>query len=182
MSEDMKEGRFRDDLYYRLNVFPIQLPPLRERTSDIPALVGHFLRQFAREAVEEYELDPAAMELLTAYSWRGNVRELQNAIERAVLLCEGGRITPSLFPFLETGTGDSSAEVSIVVALSYREAMERLSNTYQKQYLTEVLKMYGANVTRAAEHAGIERESFHRLMRKCGVTSDDVKKQLADDT
>ena len=171
----VKTGQLREDLYYRLNVFPIELPPLRDRAGDVPALVGHFLKRFAGDAAGEYEVESAAIELLMAYPWPGNVRELQNAIERAVVLAEGRRIARSLFPFLEPTGSESSAEVAIVSALPYREAMERLSTSYQKQYLVEVLRTYRGNVTRAAQHAGMERESFHRLLRKVGVRADDIR-------
>jgi len=180
LKEVMEQGRFREDLYYRLNVFPLRLPPLRERISDIPALTEHFLRQFAGEHAEEYEIEPAAMELLMGYPWPGSVRELQNAIERAVVLCEGRCITRSLFPFLEADTSRFPVEVATIAQLPYREAMERITESCQRQYLIEVLKRCDGNVTRAAEQAGIERESFHRLMRKCGVQAGDIRRELAE--
>jgi len=175
----LDDGHFREDLYYRLNVFPVELPPLRERAGDLPLLVSHFLEMFAGEHAGEYEIEPAAMDLLTTHPWPGNVRELQNAIERAVVLCEGKTITRSLFGFIDEGQSSESPEVSVMAGLPYREAMDRMGLDCQRRYLTEVLKRCDGNVPRAAEHAGIERESFHRLMRKCGVTSDDVKKELA---
>ena len=180
LKEAMDAGQFREDLYYRLNVFPLELPPLRKRREDIPILVGHFLRVFAREQAVEYEIDADAMDLLVNYRWPGNVRELQNAVERAVVLCEDKRISRSLFPFLDLEPGDSSMEILAVAALPYRDAMDRASASFQRQYLVEVLKRAGGNVTRAAEHAGIERESFHRLMRKCGIKSEEVRRELAE--
>jgi len=180
LKADMEAGQFREDLYYRLDVFPLRLPPLRERASDIPALVEHFLRQFAGEHAAEYQVEPAAMELLMTYPWPGNVRELQNALERAVVLCEDRKIARSIFPFLEADARDFPPEVSSAAALPYRDAMERMSASCQKQYLVEVLKRCGGNVTRAAEHAGIERESFHRLMRKCGIQADDIRRQSTE--
>ena len=180
LKEAMKAGRFRQDLYYRLNVFPLLLPPLRKRREDIPALVHHFLRVFAGEQAAEYEVQPDAMELLMGHRWPGNVRELQNAVERAVVLCEGKVIGRFLFPFLEQEGIDSSMEILAVAALPYRQAMEKASASFQRQYLIEVLKRSGGNVTRAAEHAGVERESFHRLMRKCSVRADDVRRSLIE--
>jgi len=180
LKKAMDAGEFRDDLYYRLNVFPLDLPPLRKRREDIPALVDHFLHVFAGEQAAEYDVEPDAMDLLMDYRWPGNVRELQNAIERAVVLCEDKRIARSLFPFLEPDAGDSSMEILAVAALPYRDAMERMSVTFQRQYLVEVLKRAGGNVTHAAEHAGIERESFHRLLRKCHVNADDIRRNLAN--
>jgi two-component system response regulator HydG len=180
LQEALRRGNFREDLYYRLNVFPIALPPLRERVGDIPVLVEHFLEQYAGEEAELYEIEPAAMELLLNYHWPGNVRELQNAIERAVVLSEGRKVTRSLFPFIESADAEQSFELSAMLSLPYREAMDRMSTNCQRQYLVGVLKRYEGNVTRAAEHAGIERESFHRLMRKCNIEREDIKRELAE--
>jgi two-component system response regulator HydG len=181
LKEAMEEGEFREDLYYRLNVFPLNLPPLRKRREDIPALVGHFLQGYAREKGIDYQVDDDAVELLMSYPWPGNVRELQNAVERAVVLSDGGRITRALFAFLESTGAESSAEVSTLAVLPYREAMDRVSGQAQTQYLTEVLRRCGGNVTKAAQHAGIERESFHRLLRKCGVQADDIRREMNED-
>ncbi len=180
LKEAMKEGLFREDLYYRLNVFPIHLPALRERPEDIPLLVEHFLNLFTGERRERYEVEPAALELLLNHRWPGNVRELQNAIERAVVLCEDGRIAPALFPSIEPPSEDNVPDIGALINLPYREAMERMNTRTQKQYLEEVLRLCDGNVTRAAEHAGVERESFHRLMRKCGVQSDEIRRELAE--
>ena len=179
LKEAMREGLFREDLYYRLNVFPIRLPPLRDRPEDVPMLVAHFLAQFAGSKTDKLEVEPAAMELLVGHPWPGNVRELQNAIERAVVLCDDGHIGPSLFPFLETAAEEAVPDLSALVKLPYREAMDKMSIRVQKEYLEEVLRLCDGNVTRASEHAGVERESFHRLMRKCGIQSDDIRRELA---
>ncbi len=181
LREAMKEGAFREDLYYRLNVFPIRLPPLRERDGDIPLLIEHFLRVFAGERAEEFEVEPSAMELMLNYRWPGNVRELQNAVERAVVLAEDGIIHAGLFPFIENALEDSTTDMSILAALPYREAMDRASTNIQRQYVVQVLRMFEGNVTRAAEHAGIERESFHRLMRRSGVEGDEIRREFTDD-
>ncbi len=181
LKKAMKEGRFREDLYYRLNVFPIHLPPLRERPTDIPLLLEHFLEEFAGEEAERYKVQPAAMELLMNHRWPGNVRELQNAVERAVVLSEGHTIRPSLFPFLESAEGEYPPDLSALVEMPYREAMDRMTLKGQRRYIVAVLKKYEGNVTRAAEHAGIERESFHRLMRKCDVERDEIRRELAQE-
>jgi DNA-binding NtrC family response regulator len=180
LQEAIRNAQLREDLYYRLNVFPIRLPPLRERAGDIPLLVGRFLRQFGRERADEYEVTPAAMERLMNYHWPGNVRELQNAIERAVVLCDGSRIGPALFPFLEPPGPDEAPDLAAMLSLPYREAMDRMTANCQRNYLLGVLKRAEGNVTKAAEQAGIERESFHRLLRKCGVKADEVRRDLAE--
>ena len=95
MPDRIREGAFREDLYYRLNVVPIEVPPLRERREDIPLLVAHFLLKYNAEIGKKVSsVHPSAMELLTTHSWGGNVRELENAIERAVVLAQGREITP----------------------------------------------------------------------------------------
>jgi two-component system response regulator HydG len=182
LKEAMDEGEFREDLYYRLNVFPLNLPPLRKRREDIPALVGHFLQGYMREKGIDYQVDDDALEILMSYPWPGNVRELQNAVERAVVLSDGGRITRALFSFLEATGTESTAELSTLAVLPYREAMDRASGQAQTLYLTEVLRRCGGNVTKAAQHAGIERESFHRLLRKCGVQADEIRREASEDT
>jgi two-component system response regulator HydG len=181
LKEAMEEGDFREDLYYRLNVFPLNLPPLRKRREDIPALVGHFLRGYTREKGIDYQVDEDAIELLMSYPWPGNVRELQNAVERAVVLADGAHIARTLFSFLEAAGADSSAEISTLAVLPYRDAMDRANSQAQAQYLVEVLRRCGGNVTKAAQHAGIERESFHRLLRKCGVQADDIRREASED-
>jgi len=177
-TDAMSDGRLREDLYYRLNVFPIHLPPLRERIQDVPALVRHFLRQFAREMAEQYEVEPAALALLMDYPWPGNVRELRNAVERAVVLCEGRRITPSLFPFIERDPTPRAPDGAAMAALPYREAMDRMTRRCQRDYLLEMLRKCAGDVAEAADRAGITRESFYRLIRKCGLDIDRVRREI----
>ncbi|MDP6439566.1 MAG: sigma 54-interacting transcriptional regulator, partial [Candidatus Brocadiia bacterium] len=179
LQEAMSSGRFRADLYFRLHVFPIELPPLRQREGDVPLLVSHFMSEFAGEEADQYIIEPEAMHKLLNYSWPGNVRELMNCIERAVVLCDGRTITEDLFDIGESmGPDEAVADTSVPVELPYREAMERMTLECQRQYLLAGLRLRGGNVTKAAEHAGIERESFHRLMRKCGIRREDVRQAL----
>jgi transcriptional regulator with PAS, ATPase and Fis domain len=178
IQQALEQGRFRDDLFFRLNVFPIGLPPLREREGDVPLLIEHFLREFAGAEADHYVIEPEAMHRLLAYGWPGNVRELRNALERAVLLCEDRRITADL---LELG-GQRAKEpaAAVPVQLPYREAMEQMRTGYQREYLLGVLRECAGNVTRAAERAGIERGSFHRLMRKCGIRAEEALRSQED--
>ena len=180
IKEALEQGGLREDLYYRLNVFPIHLPPLRERQGDIPLLINHFMGEFAADGSEQLALTPEAMQVMLGHGWPGNVRELRNALERAVVLVEGGRIGPAHLSFHgEAAADEESADFSAAADLPYRDAMNRMSVASQRRYLLEVLRRFDGNVTRAAEHAGIERESFHRLMRKCDIKSDDVKQNHA---
>jgi len=179
LTQAIQEGRLREDLYYRLNVFPVHLPPLRERGGDISLLMNYFLKEFTGDEAERYEVTPEAMQQMLSYSWPGNVRELRNAIERAVILSEDRRITPELLSLPGSHTEGHDPQLAALRELSYREAMEKISTDAQRRYLVEVLKVYEGNVTKAAEHAGIERESFHRLMRKCNIKAEDIKRDLA---
>jgi len=176
LMSEVEAGNFREDLYYRLHVFPITLPPLRQRQGDVPLLAEHCLERYGNTG-DEYTIEPAAMQLLMSHDWPGNVREFQNALERATVLCDENRITADLFDFLQPGARTNTDGVPVITDLPYREAMDRASAQFQCAYLTGVLKQEGGNVTRAAQHAGVERESFHRLMRKCGVNADDIRRQ-----
>ncbi|MFP4029135.1 MAG: sigma-54-dependent transcriptional regulator [Candidatus Brocadiia bacterium] len=173
LEEAIQENRFRKDLYFRLNVFPIHLPPLRNRTGDVPLLVRHFLQELVSEENEHYSIEPDAMQKLTEYKWPGNVRELRNCIERAIVLCDDGRITAEMFQ-LESGLRKDLAD-SVPEDLPYKDAMEAMKTEARRRYVKAVLQKFDGNVTRAAEFAGIERESFHRLMRQCDVSADDVR-------
>jgi DNA-binding NtrC family response regulator len=117
------------------------------------------------------------MQKLLAHWWPGNVRELRNALERAVLLCENETITPELFSFLGEEAGAAVSAGPVPVNLPYRDAMDQMTLSCQREYLLALLKKCDGNVTKAAELANIERESFHRLMRKCGIRSEDIKRE-----
>ena len=148
------EGKFREDLYYRLNVFSIAIPPLRERREDIAPLAYSFLARFARSLNRPVtRISPEAMALLAGYDWPGNVRELQNAIERAVLVCRGPEVTPGDFPFHSAKAappGKSLAEV------------ERL-------HVKRVLDESGWNITRAARLLEIDRVTLYNKIKRYGL-------------
>lgn len=176
LQEAVKDKRFRDDLFYRLNVYPIQIPPLRDRRDDIPLLVTHFIQKFnesRNRAIKGIEAD--ALNLLIRYEWPGNVRELENAIERALILEEGDKIrienlSDALISEPKATTYDSGLMLS-----PYKEALKSATDQFIVAYLTEALQRHGGNVTNAAKEAGIERESFHRLMKKHSLRSEDFK-------
>jgi len=151
------EKRFREDLYYRLNVFTIQIPPLRERREDIPVLAEHFLRRFARSMNRPLEgFSPEAMRLLSERDWMGNVRELQNAIERAAVVRPGGLVQPEDFPFLErTDAGQTAPGKSL--------------SDLEKLHIQRVLKETGWNISQAARLLEIDRVTLYNKMRKYGI-------------
>jgi DNA-binding NtrC family response regulator len=174
---EVAAGRFREDLFYRLNVFPIRLPPLRERAEDVPLLAAHFLAKHARAMRREVTgLDPEALRLLTSWAWPGNVRELENAIERAVAIASGSTLLPrDLPPELALAT-PVLPPVPVLAAMPYREVVEQAQDRVSREYLVALLSEFQGNVTRAAARAGVERESLHRLLKRYGLRSDDFKR------
>lgn len=161
----VKEGRFREDLFYRLNVVRILLPPLRQRREDIPMLAHHFLQQHAMASERPIRgFLPATLDLLQGYAWPGNVRELENVIERVVSLAHGPLVLPDDLPeSVRSGqprTGDESA--SGPGGLCTMDEM-------QKQYLIKVLRETGGNKARAAKILGIDRRTLYRMAERFGV-------------
>jgi DNA-binding NtrC family response regulator len=156
LEEEMKAGRFREDLYYRLNVMTIDLPPLRERREDIPLLVEHFLttRQISST---RYHIQPEALDCLSRYDWPGNVRELANVLERAQILAEGHVITPDDLPdtVAEPDQGPSAGN----------EDPRRLS-AVERRHVEEVLQQVKGNKVQAARALGISRRALYRLLAK----------------
>jgi DNA-binding NtrC family response regulator len=159
LEQDVSEGRFREDLFWRLNVIRLKAPPLRERPFDIPLLVEHFVNK-AAEAAKKPPLDVSseALAVLTAYSWPGNVRELENAIERAVAFARGAALTPDDLPERVRTSGATSALVarSVEQNLTMREV--------EREYILEVLRRTGGNKSRAAELLGLDRKTLYRKL------------------
>ncbi|MDF1615453.1 sigma-54 interaction domain-containing protein [Desulfurivibrio dismutans] len=184
-------GRFREDLYYRLNVFTITLPPLRLRREDIPPLAEEFIRQ----ADQPVELDPEAMGMLMAHDWPGNIRELQNVVERALLLAEEGRLTPAHLPAplrrggtAAGGLPSAGGEVPPASALAAgadpgggavigeaapAASLDETLAALEKRLLTEALAQSGGIQVKAAHLLGIKERSLHHRLRKYGIRAKD---------
>ena len=159
----MKEGRFRQDLYYRLNVVSLVLPPLRERKGDVEPLARHFVEKYSAELKRQPSpISPAALAILTQYKWPGNVRELENAIERAVVLSIGSEIGPKDLPLLMDEPSDEASEES---AGSYHEAVLQ----FKRELLRSALAQASGNQTRAAEALGLQRTYLSRLLKDLGI-------------
>jgi two-component system nitrogen regulation response regulator NtrX len=164
----IKAGQFREDLYFRLNVIPIFVPPLRTRQGDIPLLAEYFMAGFAQEYGRRAKaFEEGALALLQRYSWPGNVRELRNLIERLVIMVPGEHITPIDLAFLgrdPTGSGDAApAEIEAVVPL--HEARDR----FERDYILRALAQQNGNMSRTAEVLGVERSNLYRKMRAFGI-------------
>ena len=158
----VSEGKFRDDLFYRLSVVAVDLPLLRERRDDIPLLVKSFLDEFSRENGKQVrELTPEAMNLLLAYDWPGNVRELRNAIEQMVVLARGERLTVRDVPAAIRGAADLT-KINVVRGGMTVEDAER-------QLIVQALKETNGNRTKAAQRIGISRRTLHRKLKEYGL-------------
>jgi Nif-specific regulatory protein len=180
LEREVAAGRFREDLYYRLKVFPLRVPPLRERREDVPLLATHFLERYTREFGRELTgFSPAALELLKAYDWPGNVRELENEVQRAVIQAEhDSLVTPELLSArVRQGreatvagsaaeTDGDSAELGAGTGLgTLREIMDR----FEKRVLIQSLAAHGNNKTSAAKTLGITREGLHKKLKGFGL-------------
>jgi DNA-binding NtrC family response regulator len=178
LKAEVAAGRFREDLYYRLHVFPITLPPLRDRREDIALLAQHFLEKHANALRRQIDgIAPDALRALTGYPWPGNVRELENAIERAVAVATGKRIQPRDLPPDVKGTQEGTIPPEVLATLPYREAVDLARERVSRDYITTLLRDLEGNVTKAAERAGMERETLHRLMKRYGVRAEDFRKR-----
>jgi two-component system response regulator AtoC len=163
-----RRGDFREDLYYRLNVIPITLPPLRSREGDIPLLAREFLRRFLKQQRPAMafspELSASATDLLCRYPWPGNVRELQNVIERAAVLADGPIILSDHLPERMRGieTDDSGSSE----AASFKQAKQMAVTTFERAFLMELLKRHDGHMGHAAREAGVDRKTIERMVKK----------------
>jgi two-component system nitrogen regulation response regulator NtrX len=163
LEKEMEEGRFRQDLYYRLNVIPLRIPPLRERREDIPLLVDRFLKDFAhKEGDAEKKVTDEVMTVLMRYHWPGNVRELKNIIERLVIMTAAGVISKcDIAPLFEEGKTQASPPEPEIVSDSFRTAKQ----DFERQYIVRKLKEFDGNISRTAEAIGLERSNLHKKIR-----------------
>jgi DNA-binding NtrC family response regulator len=163
LEREVREGRFREDLYYRLNVITLKLPSLRERREDIEPLARHFLQKFSRRISKEIsDIDPEALAMLTSYHWPGNVRELENVMERAVILARSGRITADTLP-IRPETAPSPNAAPGPAPLVSLETMER-------DHIQRILASTGYHKSRSAEVLGISRKTLDRKIAEYGLT------------
>jgi two-component system nitrogen regulation response regulator NtrX len=172
LADEISAGRFREDLYYRLNVVPVRIPSLRERREDIPELVGHFLARFSAERrIQTPELSKDAMAALQAHDWPGNVRQLRNIIERTLILTPGDRvgcIEVDLLPaeIIETQGSASLGGASMAIMGSpLREARE----SFEREYLKIQIRRFSGNISRTASFIGMERSALHRKLKALGL-------------
>ncbi len=179
LEELVADGRFREDLLYRLQVMKIELPKLKDRTACIPALAEHILQRAAREIMDPGETCPsfsrAAIDALIEHNWPGNVRELENTIQRALIVCKGEKIQPSHLGF--------SKNLNLASDLfdefdSYENEKQKAIESFQKVYIQKALQRTGGNISRAAELCDLTRAAFQRIMRKLNIESVKSKEKV----
>ena len=168
LTKMMADGRFREDLFYRLNVIAALLPSLRERKEDIPLLVQHFLVKYGEENKKpKLLLTAAAMDRLAAYDWPGNVRELENTIERAVVLCGGSEIGPELIP--DNVTGSPAFEVADVSIPADGIHFDEVISTLRQRYIEAALEASGGVQKRAAELLHIKPTTLNEMIKRYDI-------------
>jgi DNA-binding NtrC family response regulator len=180
LAEQIKKGEFREDLFYRLKVIDIHIPPLRERMEDIPILAGHFVDKYS--VIHEKKVKGISQEALyhlMLRDWPGNIRELENVIERGVIMATGDILieedllnTESLSPRSDS----SDHPMEDIFTLPFKEAKDRLIEEFQVQYIARALARHGGNVSQAAKDSGVKRQYLHRLMRETNIDSRTFKK------
>ena len=171
--EEVRGGRFREDLYYRLAVVELQLPPLRERIEDLERLVDHLIRR-SPDNTHVRAVDPDVIELFKSYRWPGNVRELENIIERSIPFTDGDTITLGAMPDAlvaprAPGSPSRAAAVDGGTDLPFKEAKDRLVDAFEQRYLIDLIERHGGNVSKAARAADMDRKSISRLLRKHNI-------------
>ncbi len=172
LTQEIAEGRFREDLYYRLNVVPVTIPSLAERREDIPPLVEHFMAHYASERrVRTPEIAADAMVAMQSYDWPGNVRQLRNVVERTIILAPGdrvGRIDLDLLPaeVLGEGADMGGAGATAIMGAPLREARE----SWEREYLRVQIRRFSGNISRTASFIGMERSALHRKLKLLGIS------------
>jgi two-component system nitrogen regulation response regulator NtrX len=164
LDEEIEKGTFRSDLFFRLNVIPFEVPPLRDRLEDVPLLVEHFNQRFAKgHGKKPKQFDAQAIEAMQNYSWPGNVRELRNTIERVMIMHQNQRVDVKDLPAFANEEPPAS---------SYRfPSFKEASDAYHREFIQRKLDEAGGNVSRAAELMGIDRSHLYRRMRALGINA-----------
>ena len=176
LKEMCDQGRFRKDLYYRFNVFPIEIPPLRERLEDIPQLARGFLDKMQKEGPKEIrEIDPRVLEAFRHYGWPGNIRELENLMERAYILETSAVLTPESFPRELFESEAFMASVPVDATFTLAQVKRKALEDVERDYLKDLLTGHRGKIKESAEVAGITTRQLHKLMAKHGLRKEEFK-------
>jgi two-component system nitrogen regulation response regulator NtrX len=172
LQDEIAAGRFREDLFYRLNVVPVKLPSLRERREDIPELVSHFLARYATERrIAAPSISEEAMAALQAHDWPGNIRQLRNIIERTLILAPGDRVSRIDVDLLPSEVLENQGAITgpntamVIMGSPLREARE----SFEREYLKIQIRRFSGNISRTASFIGMERSALHRKLKALGI-------------
>ena len=163
LKQEIEAGRFRLDLYYRLNILPIEIPPLRERRQDIPLLANYFIETISKEMGRKIDsMEVSVMQMLKKYSWPGNIRELRNIIERLVVMAQDGKISGDDLP-LEIQSMDSDMN------RTFGEDLKGATQDFEKEYIMEIMRRNSWNVTKASREMNIARKTLYKKLNDYGI-------------
>ena len=174
LADEIKKGAFREDLYYRLNVIPHEVPPLRERADDIPRLVRHFLTEFSSEYRQKpKDIDEEALSLFVRYPWPGNVRELRNFIERLIIMVPGPVLAARDVPPPVSGAPSAAKQQDVALPVRPRAATLRDARAdFEREFISQKLREFGGNVSRTADAIDVERSNLHRKIKALGIETE----------
>ncbi|GBC60763.1 sigma-54-dependent Fis family transcriptional re gulator [Desulfonema ishimotonii] len=176
LKEKIRNGEFREDFFYRLNVLPIELPPLRERREDIPLITSHLLKKHCKKLNRPLrQLSPELMEIFQAREWAGNIRELENVVVQGILFAKGEEIFPQDVGLDKKGPAPPCLIADISEGLLYKAAKEQLLRQFNETYIGRLLSQTDGNVTQAAKLCGLERQSLQQIMRRYHIRADDFR-------
>ncbi len=177
LADEIRKGAFREDLYYRLNVIPLEVAPLRDRVADIPLLVSHFLQEFSHEYGQKPKtIDDDALALFLRYVWPGNVRELRNIIERLIIMVPGPVLRPADVPQPISSTHQevvSATAVSVHRNGFNHASLKDARSEFEREFIIRKLREFSGNVSRTADAIGVERSNLHRKIKALGIEMDD---------
>jgi two-component system response regulator AtoC len=174
----VSQNKFREDLYYRLNVVQIELPPLRDRPEDIALLTTHFTQKYARPGHAPAQVTPEAMDLLLNFSWPGNIRQLENAIERACITASDGIITPKQLPLEpKTGSTSSGSQMSVDISRPLPDQLAEVTSAFEKRYLRKMMRKTRGHVGRCAKLSGLSRRSITDKISQYGIDKSEFKEE-----
>jgi DNA-binding NtrC family response regulator len=173
LEEQVRQGSFRQDLFHRIFVFPVSLPPLRERPEDIPALVEHFAAQIAKQnGWKETTFDPEAVAALQKHLWPGNIRELRNVVERLLLFAEDNRVTAATVQAALPMQSSSEPGVAVPGTGTLAERVEQI----ERQMILDEIKRHNQNITNTAKALGLERSHLYKKCQQLGIDLKDLRK------
>jgi two-component system, NtrC family, nitrogen regulation response regulator NtrX len=173
LAEEIRKGSFREDLFYRLNVIPLEVPPLRDRKEDIPILVRHFLQEFAAEYGQKPKtIDAAALDLFLRYPWRGNVRELRNFIERMMIMVPGPAIAAADVPAPVSRPQAGKPSTGALGDLGSYATLREARAAFEKEFITRKLRENNGNISKTADEIDVERSNLHRKIKALGIVTE----------